>query len=380
MTFDLGRWLPEFPIRENCLYLDHAAVCPLPKSTAQAMRNRVEAQEQGGRRAEADWKNSTLSCRHLGAQLMGCDPEDVSLIRSTSEGLSIIAEGLDWQPGDEVLVGAEEFASNAAPWLNLAHRGVEIRRFPQLNGRIDPHDVKHHLTPRTRVLAVSWVSFHTGWIAPLAALKSLCRETGTALVVDAIQGLGAACLHMRSLGLDAVVADSHKWLLGPEGIGVMGTSPRFRAALRPVLTGWRSVRRRPGSMFLRDLEPLEDGRRFEPGATNSVGIAGLAASLDLLTTVGMDVVTQRVETLNRLLTRILIAHGWEVASPGSGHPALGIVAAKPPAGSAREAVARLEERHVLASAREQLVRFSPHWYTTRGEIEALDRILTKCGL
>ena len=380
MSFDLGRWIAAFPVREHCLYLDHAAVCPLPTPVADAMRERVAAQEKGGRLAEEEWRTAALTCRHLGAQIMGCAPEDVSIIRSTSEGLSFIAEGFDWQPGDDVLVGDEEFASNAAPWFHLADRGVTVRRFPQRGGRVDPHDVSRHITPATRILAVSWVSFHTGWVAPLAALKSLCRETGTALVVDAIQGLGATAMDMRALGVDAVVADSHKWMLGPEGVGLMATTPRFRSSLRPVISGWRNVVRRPGRMILDEVSHLEDGRRFEPGATNSVGIAGLAAALDLLTTIGLDTIRGRIESLNRLLTRILVAHGWEVASPGSGHPALGIVAGRPREVSPREAVSRLAERHVIVSARENLVRFSPHFYATRGEIEALDRILAKCSL
>jgi selenocysteine lyase/cysteine desulfurase len=129
MSFDLGRWLPEFPVREHYLYLDHAAVCPLPRPVAEVMRRRIEDQELLGPEHHSKWRNSSLSCRHLGAQLIGCDPDDISIIRSTSEGLSLIAEGLEWASGDEVLVGEEEFAANAAPWLNLGRHGVKVIRY-----------------------------------------------------------------------------------------------------------------------------------------------------------------------------------------------------------------------------------------------------------
>lgn len=380
MAFDLNRWLPEFPIREECLYLDHAAVCPLPKSVAEAMRQRVRDQEMGGHTRNKNWSSVSLTCRHVGSELIGCGPEDISLIRSTSEGLSLIAEGLDWAEGDEVLVGAEEFASNAAPWLNLQSRGVKVIRFPQTDGRVDPAEVDRHAGPKTRLLAVSWVSFHTGWIAPLLGLAGLCRERNLIFVLDAIQGLGALPLKMQQIGIDAVVADGHKWLLGPEGAGLMATSPELRKRLRPVLSGWRNIQLSIADAFLEQPNYHEDGRKFEPGATNSVGLAGMAAALDMLTTVGPEIVAGRIESLNRALTRILLAHGWDLRSPGSGHPVAGIVAGRPPGGDANEAKRALEGRHVICSVRQDLVRFSPHFYTSGAELEALDRILTKCHL
>jgi cysteine desulfurase/selenocysteine lyase len=380
MGFELGDWLPEFPVREHALYLDHAAVCPLPRPVAEAMRRRVTEQEETGYDNYKEWRNNHLSCRHLGSQLAGCAPDDISIIRSTSEGLSLIAEGLDWKEGDEVLVGSEEFAANVAPWLGLARRGVKVVRFPQPDGRIDPKVVEQHMGERTKLLSVSWVAFHTGWIAPLAQLGRLCRDRGIVLIVDAIQGMGVLPLHLVALGVDAVVADGHKWLLGPEGAGIMATTADLRARLQPVISGWRNVALAPQDFFLQRLEHHADGRRFEAGAYNDVGIAGLAAALDLIAAVGQDNIQARIETLSRLLTRVLLAHGWDVFSPGSGHPIAGIVAARCPSVSPADARRRLLERRVVVSVRQGYVRFSPHFYTTRGELEALDRILEKVGL
>jgi cysteine desulfurase/selenocysteine lyase len=380
MSFDIGRWLAEFPVREHMLYLDHAAVCPLPRPVAEAMRQRITEQEQTGHEKYREWRNNYLACRHLGSQLAGCQPDDISIIGSTSEGLSLIAEGLDWQPGDEVLVGSEEFATNVAPWLALARRGVSVRRYPQPDGRVDPQVVEEHLGDRTRLLAVSWVAFHSGWIAPLAQLGRLCHDRGVLVVVDAIQGLGVLPMQMGALAVDAVVADGHKWLLGPEGAGLMATTPELRSQLQPVISGWRNVVLAPRDYFLQRLEHVGDGRRFEPGASNDIGVAGLAAALDLIAAVERENIQARVEMLARLLTRVLLAHGWDVFSPGSGHPIAGIVSARPPRVSPDDARRRLLERRVMVSSRQGCVRFSPHFYTTRGEIEALDTILEKVGL
>ncbi len=380
MTLDLRRWLPEFPVRETCLYLDHAAVCPLPRPVAEAMRKRISEQEHNGHEKYLEWRNNHLACRHLGSRLIGCEAEDVSIIHSTSEGLSLIAEGFPWRKGEQVLVGEEEFAANVAPWLHLARRGVKVVRFPQPDGRVNPEVVERHMTAKTRMVAVSWVAFHSGWIAPLAQLGRLCRERGCRLVVDAIQGLGVLPMDMAALGLDAVVADGHKWLLGPEGAGLMATTAELRAQLHPVISGWRNVALEPGDFFLDRLDHHPDGRRFEPGATNDIGVAGLFAGLDIIASVDRDTIQSRVEMLARMLTRILLSHGWDVLSPGSGHPIAGIVAAKPSNVAPREAARRLRERKVVCSVRQGVVRFSPHFYITRGELEALDRILEKVGL
>ncbi len=380
MAFDLGEWRPQFPIREHVLYLDHAAVCPLPSSVAEAMRQRITEQEETGHEKHREWRNNLLSCRHLGSQLIGCQPDDVSIVHSTSEGLSLIAEGLEWEPGDEVLVGSEEFAANVSPWLGLARRGVEVVRFPQPDGRVSPKTVEEHISDHTRMVTVSWVAFHSGWIAPLAQLGGICRERGILLVVDAIQGLGVLPMHMGTFGVDAVVADGHKWLLGPEGAGLLATTPDLRQQLHPVISGWRNVALAPRDFFLHRLEYRGDGRRFEPGANNDVGVAGLAAGLDLVAAVDRENIQSRVEMTARLLTRVLLAHGWDVFSPGSGHPIAGIVAARHPSIGPEDARRRLFERRVAVSVRQGYVRFSPHFYTTRGEIDALDRILEKSGL
>jgi selenocysteine lyase/cysteine desulfurase len=380
MAFDLRQWLPQFPIREHCLFLDHAAVCPLARPVAEAMRRRIDDQLTTGYDKYREWRNNHLTCRHLGSQLIGCEPDDISIVRSTSEGLSLIAEGLVWKKGEQVLVGEEEFAANAAPWLHLSRKGVKVVRFPQPDGRVDPDQIASHMTAKTRLVAVSWVAFHTGWIAPLERIGRLCRDHGCLLVVDAIQGLGVLPMDMRAVRADAVVADGHKWLLGPEGAGLMATTPELRSRLHPVLSGWRNVRLAPGDLFLDRLEFLEDGRRFEPGASNDIGVAGLAAGLDIIATVERETIQARIEMLARMLTRILLAHGWEVYSPGSGQPIAGIVTARPRGTTPREAFRRLAERRVVCSVRQSSVRFSPHFYITRGELEAFDRILEKANL
>lgn len=377
MPLEIGRWLPEFPVREHCLYLNHAAVCPLPRRVAEAMRQRVAELETSGSRPWEQWRQTELKARSLAAQLTGARAEDVSLIRSTSEGLSLVAQGLEWRKGDVILLGEEEFAANVAPWLALARRGVKVVRFPTPNGRIRPEIVIPLLKAPVRLLALSWVSFHTGWVAPVAELAAAAHREGILVVVDAIQGLGALPADFAALGADAIVADGHKWLLGPEGLGLLVTRGELRTRLHPALAGWLNVRRKPGSLFLDELEFLPDGRRFEAGAMPTVLVAGLAAALDLLLDADPEEVHDRVVRHNRTLTQMLVQAGWQVASPGAGHEASGIVAARHPFLPAEEVRRRLESRSVIVGAREGLVRFAPHFYATAGELDALRVLLAR---
>jgi len=377
VPLDLARWLPEFPVRQQCFYLNHAAVAPLPRRVADAMRARIADQESLGSHNWERWRETELSARALASELIGCRAEDVSLVRSTSEGLSLVAQGLTWKKGDAVLVGEEEFAANVAPYLALQRRGVGVRRYATPGGRIQLEGVVPLLKPPVRLLALSWVAFHTGWVAPVAELVRAAHERGILVVLDAIQGLGVLPDRFGDLGVDALVADGHKWLLGPEGVGVMATTPALRAALHPVLAGWLNVRRPDRQLFLHDLEFHEDGRKFEPGATPNVLVAGLAAALDLLLEAGTDDVHARVVSHARTITQLLLKAGWRVGSPGSGHPIAGIVAGRHPLLPVEDVARRLRERHIEVTARQGWVRFSPHFYATAGELEALGVILGK---
>jgi selenocysteine lyase/cysteine desulfurase len=347
MALDLARWLPQFPVREHCLYLNHAAVAPLPRPVADAMRARLAELESSGARNWERWRETELAVRSLAGQLLACPGDDVSIVRSTSEGLSLVAQGLPWRRGDVVLVGDEEFAANVAPYLALAERGVVVRRFPTPGGRVSADAVEPLLSPPARLLALSWVAFHSGWVAPVAELASLARERGIVVVLDAIQGLGVLPAAFDELGVDAILA------------------------------GWCNVERPGGDLFLRQLEFRHDGRKFEPGSLPTVLIAGLAAALELLVEVGASEIYERVTGLARTLTHHLLQEGWHVVSPGASHPIAGIVAAQHPFLPADEVAARLRQRQIEVAARQGFVRFSPHFYATAGELDALRAIVRK---
>jgi len=347
----------EFPVRKNLVYLNHAAVAPLPARVAAALRAHADDQSQYGALHWKKWYRRYDELREKAAAFVGGDASRIALLPSTSLALNLVAQGLDWRPGDNVVGDDLEFPANVYPWMNLAPRGVEYRVAKSRAGVLAAEDFAPLVDERTRVLAVSWVTFHSGFVFPLADLAALCRERETLFVVDAIQGLGTMPIDAGRLGVDVLAADGHKFLYGPEGLAVFAFSEKAKAAIRPPWVGWWNVPWRE-SQLAYDLRPFESGRRFEAGSLPTGSVFALSAAIDLLSGIGMEEARTRIGGLTGKLRDGLRGLGWTIRTP-EGSPSA-ILAAVPPSGDARAAVATLEERKIITSPREGAVRFAPH--------------------
>ena len=360
-----------FPVTAGSVYAAHAAVAPLPGPVAEAMIEYTQAASGRGQ-FEHLHRECESGARRLAAQLMDVDPDEIALAPSTSAGLSTIAAGLDWQPGDSVVASGGDFPSNVYPWTALRARGVDARLVPpHPDGILHVEDVLSLVDASTRVVALSTVHYCTGARLPLDELAAELRPRGVFFVLDAIQSLGAVPLSFRAV--DAAAADGHKWLLGPQGMGVLYVRRSMWPALRPALVGWKSVQdsHAYGST---DGELAHSARRYEPGSLNAVGVVGLHAALRLLTDVGADAVAQRLAALRQLLSGELSSRGLTVVG-GSADAASPIVAVhgRRPAG---DLVRYLDDRGFIVSLRADptgrlCIRLSPHFYNTDREMKRL---------
>jgi cysteine desulfurase / selenocysteine lyase len=348
----------EFPVTEQLAYLNHAAVAPMPRRAAQRMAQMAEDVSRTGDQHWADRNRETERVRGLAARILGArDPREVSFCENTSTGLSAIAEDLD-------------FPSNVYPWMRLADYGVEYRQVPERDGRIDDGELLSRIDDRTRMLALSWVQYASGYRCDLARIGRVCRERGVLLVVDVIQGLGALELDVERDLVDAAVGSAHKWLLGPEGIGLLYVSDRIVERLRPTRSGWRSMRDQLGwTEFKVDFN--EGAKRFESGTLNAYGITALGASLEILLEAGMDEVERCVLSLADRAAVGLAERGWQVISSRAKGETSGIVTAVHPEHPAGETVRKLAERGVIVADRAGRFRVSPHFYNTEEEIDRL---------
>ena len=363
-----------FPVTDRWAYFNHAGITALPAPALEAQHRCAGDAASDGGQAYPLHAERAEEVRTAAARLMGVSAREVAFVKNTTEGLGFVANGLAWEEGDRVVVPDLEFPSTIYPWLALRDRGVVVDLVePRGDGRRLPVDAFADVIaagPRPRLVATSWVQFGRGWRTDLAALGSVCHAAGALLCADVIQGLGVVPAQLEAWGVDFAMADAHKWLLGPLGIGVLYVRRSCLELLRPLEPGWASVAHREQ---WDDLELVWDdsARRFEGGTPNMVGIHGMGASLDLLLGVGIDKVWEHVSALTDRACEGLEAAGATVMSDRSPTGRSGIVTFTLDGHSPADVTAALEARGVVCSPRAGGVRLSPHGYNTAEEVDRL---------
>lgn len=366
--------LDELSLDPELCHLNHAGIAPWPRRAVAAVTRFAEENGQLGSEHYPRWLAVDRRLRERLARLIGAPgTESIAIAKSTSEGLSIIAHGLPWEPGDSVVGIAEEFPSNRIVWESLRGRGVSWRAVP-ITGCADPESaIIDRCEPGTRLVAVSWVQYAQGLRLDLGRLSAACRERGILLCLDAIQGLGALPFDLAHTPVDFVVADGHKWMLGPEGVALLYVGPQVIDRIALHQFGWNMVEHR-GDFERTDWSPAKDAHRFECGSPNLLGIHALEASLSLLEEVGMDRVAdaigQRVEHIIRGLDRL----GLEVLSPRAVQRRAGIVTFRAHGLDPGELHRELMAHRVLCAQRGGGIRFSPHFHTP---FEVIDRAIER---
>ena len=305
---------------------------------------------------------------------MGVESDEIAFVKNTSEGLGFVASGIDWHPGDRIVIPGLEFPSNVYPWTALESRGVVVDTVPPEGPgeavTLEAFQRAIHRGPPPRLLALSWVQFRRGWRNDLAALTRIAHEAGTLVCADVIQGLGVLPTALGDWGVDMAAGGAHKWLLGPPGIGLLFVRREIMEQLRPSEPGWASVRHREEWDNLQ-LVWDDSARRYESGTVNLVGIAGLGAALDLLLAAGKDALWEHVDSLCRRLTGGLTDLGARVLSEREGDGRSGIVTFELEGNDPGELVERLAQRKVVVSPRGGGVRVSPHGHNSTEDVDAL---------
>jgi len=362
------RYRQEFPVTKNHIYLDHAGIAPISLRVKDALDTFLAESAEGAAFHYPHWTQRIVETRTACARLVNGEVDEIAFIKSTSHGLSIVSEGMDWKSGDNVLFSERDFPSNIYPWINLKSKGVEARAVPSRGGRIQIEDMERLMDARTRLIAVSSVQFSNGFRIDLKRLGALCRSKGVLLCVDAIQSLGIIPMDVRELNIDFLAADAHKWLLGPEGIGIFYCRKELAQNVRPPLLGWKSVQ----NEFDFDhpvLQLKNDAQRFEEGTLNLMGIFGLGAAIELLQEAGIANIETRVLDLGDQIIEEAGKRGLAVMTPAQRDQRGGNITI---AGSFDPSVVRdaLRVRGIMVNVRGGGLRLSPHFYNTAEEINA----------
>lgn len=363
----------EFPLQPDLVYLNHAAVAPWPRRAAEAIEKFARENMHSGAARYADWQRVEKATRAQCARLINAPPDDVAFSKNTSEALSIVAHGFPWRPGDNLVLPAEEFPSNRIVWESLRAMGVETRPV-RLSETHDPERaLLDAADARTRLMSVSSVQYGTGLRLDLARLGEQCRSRGIAFCVDAIQGLGVFAHDVQTMNVDFLMADAHKWLLGPEGIAIFYCRTGWRDRLTLRQYGWHMVED-VGNYDRTDWEIARSARRFECGSPNMLGIHALNASLTLLMEVGAAEIERRVlARAERVFAGIAARPSLDLITVREPGRYAGIVTFRHKRRPNPELHEHLRAQGVVCALRGGGVRFSPHFYN---DMEQLDRALT----
>lgn len=368
----------EFPQIPGIHYFNHAALGPWPLRTREAVNRFVSQCGTDLLRNWPSWHATEQQLRRRIGRVLGAaqGSDDISMTKNTSEGLSLIASGLDWQPGDQIVTLKEEFSSNRWPWQHCTAAQVSVREVQRDLQQPAHEALMAACGPRTRLIAASTVQYVSGEALNLAALSQFCRQRNILLVIDAIQSLGAMPLDLSATPVDALACGSHKWLLAAEGLGFLYTSPALRERLSTSQAGWRMVSE-PFQFPAQPLPPAPDGRVLEAGTLNTVGMVALNASLSLYEELGAELVEDRIRRNSARLIETALAKGMTLATPKDPDRHGGIVSLKLASEEhTRRLFSHLGEQGAVATMRGHWLRLSPHYCTPLSQIDRLCGLLT----
>jgi len=358
----------EFPISEGVIHLNSAAMSLIPHSAVDALLKSLK----DGETANEQWMKNRVEredrARQHSAKMINGSQEDVCMIANTSEGINIIAQGLAWKKGDNVVLTDAEFPGNVLPWLNLRKQGVAVTVVRAEYGKDPTERIFAAVNERTKVVSISFVGWIDGFMHDLDEIGRFCRERDIILAVDAIQGLGAMKIDVKSSKISFLAAGGFKWLLSPPGTGIMYIDKELLAHLDQKYVGYLSDRSEAEEFdFTMNLK--DDIMRFRIGSINYPGIAAMAKSLELILNVGVENIQKHILELIDYAGKRLLEKSYSVISPLEAKNRSGILTFG--GRNILEKYFRLADKGILTSYRKEWLRISPHLFNNKDDIDRL---------
>ncbi len=354
-------------IHTGRIWFNHAATGPLSSRVTDAIKQLLLMKSESEIDNFFDFTKTYIETKKLIATLLNCSPERIAFVDNTSNGLNILASGLDWKPGDRILLNTVEFPSNVYPFLNLKSKRVEIDFVAERNGKIEIDDIVKAITPRTRLLSISFVQFLNGFKAPMEELGALCKKKNVLFCTDAIQGLGAAPLDVQKAQVDFLSSGTHKWLMGLQGFGFIYLTEELQQHIHQAYLGWTSNKDFFGKFLEYYIHLDPTARRYENGGLNIFSIQALRESLSTLLEIGIEQIHEHLIYLTDRLSEGMRELGFESRTPSDSKERAGIISFEVP--DAEKNFKSLKDENIIVSSREGLLRVAPHYYNNDDDVE-----------
>jgi cysteine desulfurase/selenocysteine lyase len=361
----------EFPIAGRRSYLNNASIGPMSDPVLAAVDAFLHDVRDNGRNNYPIWCSyADRFIKQRIARLIGARAGEIAFVKNTTEGLGIVANGLDWREGDNVVLADIEYPSNVYCWMRLARRGVDIRWVKAVEGRVPVDALRAAVNSRTRLISISAVQFSNGFRHDLAATSQLCAQHGILLNLDAIQWVGALQMDVSRYHVDFLSVGGHKWLLAPIGTGFFYCNAASLDRLDPPTVGYHSVDKGEAHMDY-DLVYRPDAGRFEEALVNLPGIWGLDAAVKLQLGLGSAAIEAHILELGALAAELLLRQGWKIVSPLAASERSGNLCFTRPGLDPEAAATRLRDAGVDLAVRGGALRISPTYYNDARDIERL---------
>ncbi|MGA7159898.1 MAG: aminotransferase class V-fold PLP-dependent enzyme [Bacteroidota bacterium] len=372
--YNLSLYRSGFPfLATGRIWMNHAAVSPLSRRVHDAVARYLE-------QCAVEEIDTYLSLLPVAARLkanlgtiIGAPPERIAFVGNTSDGLNILASGLEWHAGDRIILNDSEFPTNIVPFINLKRLGVEIDFIETRHGEITADRLEKFVTPRTRLVSLSFVQFLSGFRADLEAVGGMCKKHNIIFCVDAIQGLGVSPLDVARMNIDFLSCGGPKWLMGLMGLGFIYVSEELQEQIHQAYAGWMSNRNFFGDFLSYRIDFDKSARRYENGTQNSAGIVALCESTTTLLDVGIDAIQAHLHRLTDSLIAAIDNAGFDVITPRDPSKRAGIVTFR--CSGAQQLFESLIKENVVVSLREGMIRVSPHFYNSPDEAATFHSVL-----
>jgi len=359
-----------FPVTRNLVYLNNAAVAPLPLAATDAINEYLADIRDYGSVHDSRWLKEIEGVREHCASIMNADPSEIAFLKNPLSAISVVVKGVGLKEKSNVVTADVEFPANVYPWMSMVPKGVEVKFVGARGGRIQPEDVDKSIDSRTRILAISLVEFGSGYQCAIEELKDICRRRGVYFFLDASHGLGSVPFDVRECGADFVMVGAHKWLLGLRGTGIFFCRNEMIEKMECDASSWRSFAGEGDCSGARP-DAGRDARRFEAERPSFPNVLGLGGSLRLREKFGNPMICTRIRMLADRLMDSLEQSGYVVKSPLQPRERSGIVAFSHPTIDAKEISAKLKKAGIIVTARNNVIRASPHFYNSEDEIDLL---------
>lgn len=354
-------------LRSSQIYFNHASCGPMSRPVKNVLENLIKEKSKDEINNYAKLVTVASETKQMIGEMINCSPDRIAFVDNTTNGINILAQGVKLKKGDRILLNNAEFPANVYPFLNLMKKGIEVDFIPSKNGIVTAEDVLNSIKPETRLIAISFVQFLSGYKVDLEIIGNCCRQKNIIFSVDGIQGLGAVTLDVEKFGIDFLSCGSQKWLLGLEGLAFIYINKSLQEKISVSNAGWLGVKD-AWNLLDYNLNFRNSASRFQSGTINTFGVYALHSSLNLLKKYGFREIEDAVIFNSEYFINCLIDIGIEPILSNINKKYLsGIVSFKSQDGE--KIFNYLSEKNIICSFRENHIRFSPHFYNTKQEID-----------